>query len=353
MRNPRVLNSEPKLNSEVSKMDLITTLSWYSQNKETKDAHKYASDYCKKKYKIDVSPVIKTRPTTFGFVCRILANGATLSQKDEMWFQSEIQKIKDDLANIQVDVPVEKAAVISIQDRIREKSKECIGELEGQIDELIESNYSANVSPIGVMTMLGVKDAYTRYIVEHFKNRRYEYDEILQNADADDKEAYSNFTKPNLKKLIAYCDQVIVDCGKLSQTAVKSRKPRKRKVKSAAQLTAKVNYCKEFKELKLVSIMPDQIIGVMQLWVYNTKTRKLGVYVADDASGLSVKGSTVQNFTPHKSVQKTLRKPADMLPEVLGCGKVALRSILPNIRAAEGALTGRLNKDIILLRVVK
>ncbi len=353
MRKPLVKNTEPKFATEVSKMDLVNTLSWYSQNKETKDAQKYASEYCKKKYKMDVTPVIKTRAPTFGFVCRILANGAKLSQKDEMWFQSEIQKLKDDLANIQPDVPVEKAPVISIQDRIREKSKECIGELEGQIDELIESNYSANVSPIGVMTTMGVKDAYTKYIVEHFKNRRYEYDEILSNADAEDKEAYSNFTKPNLKKLIAYCDQVIVDCGKLSQTAVKSRKPRKRKVKSAAQLTTKVNFCKEFKELNLVSIMPDQIIGMMQLWVYNTKTRKLGVYVADDASGLSVKGSTVQNFTPHKSVQKTLRKPADMLPEVLGCGKVALRSILPNIRAAEGALTGRLNKDTILLRVVK
>jgi hypothetical protein len=200
---------------------------------------------------------------------------------------------------------------------------------------------------------MGVKDAYTKYIVEHFKTRRNEFDEILYSKDADIKEAYSNFSKPNLKKMIAYCDQVIIDCGKLSQTAVKTRKPRKRKVKSATQITAKVNYCKEFKELKLVSIMPDQIIGMMQLWVYNTKTRKLGVYHADDAAGLSVKGSSITNFTESKSTQKTLRKPAEMLPEVLGCGKVALRSILPNIRAAEGVLTGRLNKDTILLRIVK
>ena len=203
------------------------------------------------------------------------------------------------------------------------------------------------------MTSMGVKDAYTKYIIEHFKTRRNEFDEILYSKDGDVKEAYSNFTKPNLKKMIAYCDQVIIDCGKLSQTAVKSRKPRKRKVKTAAQITAKVNYCKEFKELKLVSITPDQIIGVMQLWVYNTKTRKLGVYHADDGGGLSIKGSSITNFTEHKSVQKTLRKPAEMLPEVLGCGKVALRSIMPNIRAVEGALTGRLNKDTILLRIVK
>jgi hypothetical protein len=351
--NPRVSNPEPKLNLQVSQIDLIQALSWYSQNKETKDSHKYAVDYLKKKYKLDVSSVIKTRSSTFGFVCRLLSNGAELPQKNQMWFQAEIQKMKDELAIEVVDVPVEKTNVVSIQDRIKEKSKECIGELEGLIDELMISEYSANVSPLGVMTTMGVKDAYTKYIIEHFKTRRNEFDEILYSKDDDIKEAYSNFTKPNLKKMIAYCDQVIIDCGKLSQTAVKTRKPRKRKVKTATQITAKVNYCKEFKELKLVSIMPDQIVGVMQLWVYNTKTRKLGVYHADDAGGLSVKGSSIINFSESKSVQKTLRKPAEMLPEVLGCGKVALRSILPNIRAAEGALTGRLNKDTILLRIIK
>ena len=351
--NLRVTNTEPKLNSQVSQIDLIQALSWYSQNKETKDSHKYAVDYLKKKYKLDVSSVIKTRSSTFGFVCRLLTNGAVLPEKNEQWFESEIQKMKDEIASQVIDVPVEKTNVISIQDRIKEKSKECIGELEGQIDELMISDYSANVSPLGIMTSMGVKDAYTKYIIDHFKTRRNEFDEILYSKDSDVKEAYSNFTKPNLKKMIAYCDQVIVDCGKLSQTAVKSRKPRKRKVKTAAQITAKVNYCKEFKELKLVSITPDQVIGVMQLWVYNTKTRKLGVYHADDGGGLSIKGSSVTNFTEHKSVQKTLRKPAEMLPEVLGCGKVALRSIMPNIRAVEGALTGRLNKDIILLRVIK
>ena len=261
--------------------------------------------------------------------------------------------MKDEIANQVADVPVEKTNVISIQDRIKEKSKECIGELEGQIDELMISDYSANVSPLGVMTSMGVKDAYTKYIIEHFKNRRNEFDEILYSKDGDVKEAYSNFTKPNLKKMIAYCDQVIVDCGKLSQTAVKSRKPRKRKAKSPDQLVAKIKYCQEFAELKLTSVKPSDIIGSMQLWVYNTKTRKLGVYHAEDAGGLSVKGSSILNFAESKSVQKKLRKPEVTLPDVLSGGKVFLRNVIENIRAVEGALTGRINADTILLRVTK
>ena len=86
--NLRVTNTEPKLNSQVSQMDLIQALSWYSQNKETKDSHKYAVDYLKKKYKLDVSSVVKSRSSTFGFVCRLLTNGAVLPEKNEQWFQS-------------------------------------------------------------------------------------------------------------------------------------------------------------------------------------------------------------------------------------------------------------------------
>jgi hypothetical protein len=191
------------------------------------------------------------------------------------------------------------------------------------------------------------------FIIDHFKIRRAEYDEILTTDDEDVKEAYSNFSKPQLKKLIAYCDQVIVDGMKISGESVQSRKPRKRKAKSAEQLTAKLNYAKDFAELKLVSVEPKTIVGALQLWVYNTKTRKLGCYNAEDAGGLSIKGSTIQNFSESKSIQKTLRKPAETLPEIIKGGKVYLRNAINDIRAAEGLLTGRINIDTILLRTIK
>ena len=91
----------------------------------------------------------------------------------------------------------------------------------------------------------------------------------------------------------------------------------------------------------------------MQLWVYNTKNRKLGVYSAIDASGLSIKGSSIINFSSDKSVQKTLRKPDVTLPEILKGGKVYLRNALDGIKAVASPLSGRLNEEIILLKVTK
>jgi hypothetical protein len=70
-------------------------------------------------------------------------------------------------------------------------------------------------------------------------------------------------------------------------------------------------------------------------------------------SGLSVKGSSITEFSETKSIQKTLRKPDVTLPEVLKGGKVLLRNVIADIRAKESCLTGRINDDTILLRMVK
>lgn len=342
-------NKEPKFSGELSQSQLTQALNWYAQNRDNKDATKYASDFLKKKHKITVSDGLKSVPSTFGFLCRIVSTGGVLEGSNAKFFDETISKLKQ-------SSPVVKSTttnVLSIQDHIKRKASDCIAELEGNIDELIISEFKSNVSPYATMTGMDIKNAHTKFVIEHFKIRRSEYDDVLTTKDADVKEAYSNFSKPQLKKLVAYCDQVIVDSMKLAGEAVKSRKPRKRKAKSAEQVVSKLNYAKDFAELKLVSIDPKTIIGASSLWVYNTKTRKLGVYHAIDVVGLSIKGSTIQNFAESKSISKTLRKPAVTLPEVLKGGKVALRNILTDIRAAEKVLTGRINTDTILLRTVK
>ena len=344
-------NKEPKFSGELSQTELTQALSWYAQNRDNKDATKYVADYFKKTLKIQAPESVKSQASTFGFVCRIVSLGGVLNAPNRLWFDKIIEELKN--AKQPAAKSAKVANVVSIQDHIKRKSGECIGELEGQIDELITSDFSANVSPYAMMNTLEIKGAHTKFIIDYFKTRRTEYDEVLTTKDNDVKEAYSNFTKVQLKKLVAYCDQVILDGMKLAGDSVKSRKPRKRKAKSPDQLVSKINYAKDFAELKLVSIDPKTIVGANQLWVYNVKTRKLGVYNALDAAGLSIKGSTIQNFAESKSIHKTLRKPEVTLPEVLKAGKVALRNILTDIRAAEKVLTGRINADTILLRTVK
>ena len=131
-----------------------------------------------------------------------------------------------------------------------------------------------------------------------------------------------------------------------------TKKARVKKAPSKEKVIAKLKYAKEHKELKIVSINPADILGAQELWVYNTKSRKLGKYVADALQGpLGVKGTSLIGFDESKSVCKTLRKPEEKLKEFAKAGKIQLRKFLEDIKATETKMNGRINADIVLLKV--
>jgi hypothetical protein len=133
-----------------------------------------------------------------------------------------------------------------------------------------------------------------------------------------------------------------------------NQKVRVKKAKPASVQVAKMQYLKEFQmdTMKLVSVSPALVVGAQQLWVYNTKNRKLGVYYATGASGFSVKGTSLQGYDPDTSIQKTLRRPDAVIGEMLKAGKVALRKVLSDLTTSESTLNGRVNSDTVLLRIV-
>jgi HEPN domain-containing protein len=316
---------------------------------ENKDAQRYIQEYAKK-HNIEGKLNTKKSYLTLAWLCRLQMNGNDIDHGVN-YIKKEIEDVMQEEVE-EPEVKVETGPVITIQDRIREKVSECVGELEGQIDELVTTAFKANVSPYAIMHTLDIKGIHANRVIDAFKSKRQEFDEVMNTDDKEVKEGYSNFKKTELKKLVAYCDQVIMDGLKITGAATKSRKPRKRKEKTPDQLVEKMKLCVEFAELNLKSVKPREIVGAMALWVYNTKTRKLGCYHAEDAAGFSVKGTSLTNFNETKSVQKKLRKPEVTLPEVLNGGKVYLRSAMENIRAVESALTGRINEDTILVRAI-
>ena len=99
-------------------------------------------------------------------------------------------------------------------------------------------------------------------------------------------------------------------------------------------------------------MLDDQDYGAQEVWVYNIKTRKIGRYIASDSAGLTIKGTTIKDFAT-TSVAKNLRKPKVQLKDFMSSGKVKLRKFMSEIKAVEIKLTGRLNKDIVILKVVK
>jgi hypothetical protein len=137
----------------------------------------------------------------------------------------------------------------------------------------------------------------------------------------------------------------------LAQEAKINKKPRAKKTVPADKIVAKLKYLKSNEQLKLVSINPTDVLGAKELWVYNVKSRKIGKYVANEYMELGVKGTSITGYNENTSVQKTLRKPEDQLKEFKAAGKVQLRKFLDDIKAVDIKLNGRINEDIVLLKV--
>ena len=102
------------------------------------------------------------------------------------------------------------------------------------------------------------------------------------------------------------------------------------------------------------SIDPVKIVGASEIWVYNTKTRKLGIYVADDYSKvITVKGAGLLGYSEKDSKQKTLRKPKEQLKQFVVLGKPAARKFMDNIKTSEIKMNGRFNEHTLILRAYK
>ena len=242
--------------------------------------------------------------------------------------------------------PAQVAARPSIQDRLNEKTSELIGELEGYYDEIDTNSvkfYDWLTSNNVVQSQLGKYETV-------FQRRKDELEEAQLKKDPQLKEAYSHYKATDFKKRLAWISDLLSAIEQYRGVKKASKKARVKKAPSKEKLVAKLKYAKDDKSLKVVSINPADIIGAAELWIYNTKTRKLGKYVSASYQTLGIKGTTITGFDVDKSVAKTLRKPEEQLKEFAKAGKIALRTFLKDIKAVETKLNGRVNTDILLLK---
>ena len=260
----------------------------------------------------------------------------------------DIEEVTDDVAKTAIVQP-------SIQERLREVAMSMTDDIETAIENWSEDPEIFDPKAFKVLNLLKGKDAkaaHARVIRDFYAKNLAELEELSSGqADEQLREAYSHRSKKQIRKLIDFYTEINSACTMLMQESKVNRKPRAKKVVPADKVVAKLKYKKTDEPLKLVSINPADIIGSKELWVYNTKTRKLGKYVASEYQELSVKGASVTGFNEMLSVQKTLRKPVDQLKDFKTAGKVQLRKFLDDIKATDTKMNGRINEEIMLLKV--
>jgi hypothetical protein len=245
--------------------------------------------------------------------------------------------------------------VISIQDRLREKAREVAGEVEGWIDDFCADKKGPVKTVedfVNLYKQYDLKGPHSRHMQNIFERRAAEIIEAAEGKDKELIEAYSNFTKPELKKFALFHTNLLKACEMLLEVAKVARKPAKKKPVSQDKIVSRLKFKKDDSSLGIVSINPVQILGSKEVWIYDTKKRKLAHYKALDDRGLLVKGASLDNFSSD-SVEKTVRKPVETLAEFKKASKVKLRTFLKEIKAVDVPSNGRLNDQCIILRIDK
>lgn len=275
------------------------------------------------------------------------------------WLITQVSEIiaagKDDVDADAVKEVKPTGPIISIQDRVRDSAMSMTDELENALESFLTNPEAFEPKAFKVLNLLKAvqaKAAHARVIKDFYGTMLAELEELATTDDEQLKEGYSHHSRKNLRKLTDFLKEIEAACGMLAQEAKVNRAPRAKKSVPKEKLVAKLKYKKTDEPLKLVSVSPTDILGAQELWVFNTKTRKLGKYVADSVQGpLSVKGTGIIGFDEHASIQKTLRKPDEKLKEFKAASKVQLRKFLDGINATDTKMNGRLNEETILLRV--
>lgn len=221
------------------------------------------------------------------------------------------------------------------------------------IDEWMDGNFKTEFNVYEIWKQHGLKGN----VINAFREKvQFEYDIVSDayNNNCDQAvEAYSHITRRNQKKMLKTMETIFTDLDKLKDSFKAVRMPRTKKPKASDAQVANLQYKQEDIDAKVTSINPVLIPGKEMLFVYNTKQRVLTQYVTTSTKGFEVGGTSIRNFDTKLSKTTKLRKPEDILPEILNLTpKQIEKRVWDKLTTKINTPTGRINKDCILLRVV-
>lgn len=342
---------------------LVKAFNWYSRFLDKKAAREqlalYAENcfenngslYGKHLRKVDEGEIL----ATYGWLARLAMRGLELTQTEKDRLASEIDRLVKTTAKPELVTSEVESKRPNVQEIMRERAREAAGILEGDLDEFIlagAKTANLNANSVGVLSEHNILPQHISILVEVWKKKLEEFNDVLEGKDPQLVEAYSNYSKHQIKAVVKFCEAILAGFDSYINVKKIKRTPRKRKAVSPEKQVSKVKYLKTFEELKLTSIHPSKIIGATEVWAYDAAKRKLWYLVADNHVGaMGVKGTTILGFDTTKSGVKTVRKPADVLKKLMAAGKPAARKVFADINSVHAQPNGRTNENLIILKV--
>ena len=342
--------------------DKSKCMNWYNYMSDNKSCGEWLSEWMStrdydSKYVKGVKR-LKYVPRTASALARMQTRQVPCVFKDNLldphtteFIEKHVEKCVKDIDSLKAikDKEKKKKPVVSIQERIQNKADEYAGEIEYQLDCYIDDPKN-KFDVFKYLTEERVSGPVAVKVGDNFFNLERELEETIEGKCPQLKEAYSFLSRKGLKDYYNYVCSIRTDCDKYATGQRNLKKPRRKKIYSAQEQTKNLNYKITDTEYHLTSVNPESIVGAMQLWTFNTKTKELTKFVAEDRMGLGVKGTTIQRFNNYSAMKKIGNKTKHFLDRIESGGKIVLSKVLDEINTKSSKPTGRINEHTILLR---
>lgn len=347
------IGQEPRLKDCTNQSEVIKALNWYNYNYNVDDTVKWLYEYVDNRNttKEYLARVKKLDPVFIGITACSFARMSNLGCDIGQYHDTIKKALERELSKVVVE-----PKTTNIIDLVEKKKTAIIGQIEHEIDLFLTHDYTSDFNPYDYYKKQDLGSGVAWGIIKYYTPLVEELEAARDGTDDQCVEAYYSIGKKALKSYIEFITKIVEQAKqfvKVNKAESKARKPRKKKYKSETQLVKRLKYAVSNDALKIASIDPTLIIGAQSLWVYNVKYKTLTNYAASGPAGLNIKGTTLTGFDDKASIRKTLRKPEVSINTVLTCSKIQLKKFMDTIKTKAAAANGRINTDVVLLRVIK
>lgn len=346
---------------------IYTCLRHYNYFYDTKDARSWVITWLKAysdKNTLELYRKAETwrTNTTLGGLCRMSTHGAPIGEKNLAYINRKIGEIIDSVQSKDDDkiVALERKSPAEI---VKERTSDMIAQFEEIIDDYntcdgaftkkVHDTIMDTFSAYDELKKVDAPYNMAKAVHDYYVPLLDELTELVNKKSKDLDEGYSHLKPLERKRYKAFIEKLVGDAELFMNGKKAMRKAPTRKPKAAASQVDKLKYEIENTEFKITSINPVNIVGASMVVLFNTKYKCIIILYSDSKNGFTVKGTTIQNIDVDNSIKKTVRKPEELLPEILKTTKAKLVKTVKDLKTKGQEPNGRVNDNTVILRAFK
>jgi len=338
------------INSKYPEVEVSRAYSWYNTNHIPEEGREWLIVYLQSNnYSTDFINNIKLKqiPMVFCSIARLLTRNIQLPEKTIINFNKFLQEQNTDSGS---EVKNKKVSYVSKLLTVDSKIDIIMSNIEEATDQLILTG-KYEYSLYNDIKSQDIKSPTVKEIYSRLQSRIQQVLELADNPKSNIKEYYIKHTREQKKAVIEFHRMLDADCIKALQVTKVVRQNRKKRPINAEKVLKTFNYKKEDTQLKIHSIEPSKILNSSILVVYNTKYKRMTVFVAKEGEKLSVKGTSILNYDDTKTESKRVKKPEEATSQILSGTNSSILKTFAKFKSTPQAVTNRINEDTLLLRV--